>query len=77
MKWFGIQRDDLLGQDQPGGAAAAQPGLVALGMRVLDLDGDVRQVGEFGQSLPVMRGVVGAFGGNRDNGAEMSGPQPP
>src|SRR3977135_4611183 len=46
-------------------------------MRVLDLYGDMGQVGEFGQSLPVMRRLAASCGCNRDNGAEMPGPQSP
>ena len=47
------------------------------GVGVLDLHGDVGQVGEFGQALPVMRRIARARGGDRDDGAEMPGPEPP
>ena len=46
-------------------------------MRVLDLHGDVRQVGEGGQSLPVMRRLAPPGGRDRNDGAEMAGPEPP
>src|SRR4030088_601535 len=46
-------------------------------MRVLDLYRDMGQVGEFGQSLPVMRRLAASLGCTRENGAEMPGPQSP
>lgn len=44
---------------------------------MLDLHGDVRQIGEFRQFLPVMRRPVRAAGCDRDNGAEMARSKPP
>ena len=44
---------------------------------VLNLDGDMRQVGEPGQSLPVMRRLMGIRRRDRHNGAKMPRPEPP
>ena len=44
---------------------------------MFDLDGDMRQVGEPGQSLPVMRRLMGICRRDRDNGAKMPRPEPP
>src|ERR1700722_18017339 len=47
------------------------------GTGVLNLDSDMRQVGEPGQSLPIMRRLMGIRRRDRDNGAEMPRPEPP
>ena len=52
-------------------------GLAKCRTSMLDLDGDMGQVGELGQSLPVMRRLVHPAGCDRDDGAEVSRPKPP
>ena len=44
---------------------------------MLDLHGDVGQVGESGQPPPVMRRLARARGRDRDDSAEMTRPKPP
>ena len=47
------------------------------GLGVLDFHGDMRQVGESRQPLPVMRRLAFSRGGDAEDGAKMSGPEPP